>query len=120
MIADEKLGYTKKQLTGAILFTGYCVGNIIGPQTFKASEAPQYNSAYIAMLVGYVIKLVSITVLYVYMYLANKKRDREQAVTGDGGERLETEQDAKVRREGIEKGMLDMTELDNKAFRYVL
>ena len=72
------------------------------------------------MLIGYVVKLVAITVLYVYMYLANKKRDREQEVTGDGGEHLQTERDAKVRREGIEGGMLDMTELDNKAFRYVL
>jgi hypothetical protein len=113
-------GYTKKQLTGAILFTGYCVGNIIGPQTFKASEAPRYHSAYIAMLVGYVVKLGAITVLYVYMYMANKKRDREQQVSGDGGEALATDRDAKVRREGIESGMHDMTELDNKAFRYFL
>lgn len=70
------------------------------------------------MLVGYVVKLLAITVLYVYMYLANVKRDREQEVSGDGGEHLATDQDAKVRTEGIEGGMLDMTELDNKAFRY--
>jgi len=48
MISSNVAGYTKKQLTGAILFTGYCVGNIIGPQTFIASEAPNYHSAYIA------------------------------------------------------------------------
>jgi len=48
MVSSNIAGYTKKQLTGAILFTGYCVGNIIGPQTFKASEAPGYHSAYIA------------------------------------------------------------------------
>lgn len=96
------------------------MGNIIGPQTFKNSEAPRYHSAYIAMLSGYVVKLLAITVLYAYMYLANKKRDREQQVTGDGGENLATDHDAKVRREGIERGMLDMTELDNKAFRYFL
>lgn len=48
MVSSNVAGYTKKQLTGAILFTGYCVGNIIGPQTFKASEAPHYHSAYIA------------------------------------------------------------------------
>ena len=41
-------GYTKKQLTDAALFTEYCVGNIIGPQTFKSSETPRYHSAYIA------------------------------------------------------------------------
>jgi hypothetical protein len=34
-----------------LLFTGYCVGNIIGPQTFKSSEAPRYHSAYIASVI---------------------------------------------------------------------
>ena len=33
MISSNVAGYTKKQLTGAILFTGYCVGNIIGKST---------------------------------------------------------------------------------------
>ena len=96
------------------MFTGYCVGNIIGPQTFKSSEKPGYYSAYIAMLVGYVIKLVAITVLYIYMWSINKKRDREQAVDTSVDEK------ERVRREGIEGGMHDMTELDNKYFRYVL
>lgn len=48
MVSSNIAGYTKKQVTGALLFTGYCVGNIIGPQTFKESEAPGYHSAYIA------------------------------------------------------------------------
>jgi len=48
IVSSNIAGYTKKQLTGAALFTGYCVGNIIGPQTFKTSEAPGYKSAYIA------------------------------------------------------------------------
>ena len=48
VVSSNIAGYTKKQVTGALLFTGYCVGNIIGPQTFKSSEAPSYHSAYIA------------------------------------------------------------------------
>jgi len=39
MISSNVAGYTKKQLTGAVVFTGYCVGNIIGPQTFISTEA---------------------------------------------------------------------------------
>lgn len=112
MVSSNVAGYTKKQLTAAILFTGYCVGNIIGPQTFKSSEKPGYHSAYIAMLVGYIVKLVSIVVLYIYMYAVNKKRDREAAAAGM--ESGEEEKDA------IERGMHDVTELDNKGFRYTL
>lgn len=48
MISSNIAGYTKKQLTGAALFVGYCVGNVIGPQTFIESEAPLYQSAYVA------------------------------------------------------------------------
>lgn len=112
MVSSNIAGYTKKQLTAAILFTGYCVGNIIGPQTFRSSEAPHYHSAYIAMLVGYIIKLVSIIVLYIYMSIVNKRRDREAAASGLAG--VEEE------KEAIERGMHDITELDNKGFRYTL
>lgn len=48
MVSSNIAGYTKKQLTGAFLFVGYCVGNIIGPQTFRDSEKPFYHSAYVA------------------------------------------------------------------------
>ena len=112
MVSSNVAGYTKKQLTAAILFTGYCVGNIIGPQTFRSSEAPHYHSAYVAMLVGYVVKLVAVITLYVYMLLANKKRDREVAASGVAG--------CDEEREAIERGMHDVTELDNKGFRYTL
>jgi hypothetical protein len=66
MVLSNIAGYTKKQIAAAVLFTGYCVGNIIGPQTFIASEAPGYHSAYVAMLVGFVGKLVS-NLVYLYM-----------------------------------------------------
>ncbi|KAJ5195207.1 MFS general substrate transporter [Penicillium cinerascens] len=49
MVSSNVAGYTKKRVTSALLFTGYCIGNIIGPQTLKDSEAPGYHSAYIAM-----------------------------------------------------------------------
>ena len=42
MVSSNVAGYTKKQLTGAVLFTGYCVGNIVGPQTFIAKEARKF------------------------------------------------------------------------------
>ncbi|KAK5119818.1 hypothetical protein LTR85_007144 [Meristemomyces frigidus] len=112
MVSSNVAGYTKKQLTAAILFTGYCVGNIIGPQTFKTSEAPYYHSAYIAMLVGYSVKLLMVVVLYVYMWSANKKRDRAMVAQGT----LSDEEE----KAAIERGMLDTTELDNPGFRYAL
>lgn len=120
MISSNVAGTTKKQLTAAVLFTGYCIGNIIGPQTFlktEERESPRrsvkhlltieaaYQSAYIAMLVGYTVKLLAIIVLYVYMYRVNKIRDASYA----------TDEAA-----AIDAGMHDLTEIDNKGFRYSL
>ena len=54
-----------------------------------------------------------VIVLYSYMWAINKKRDRE----GGQSESPSNELDEK---EAIERGMQDVTELDNKGFRYVL
>lgn len=113
MVSSNVAGYTKKQITGAFLFVGYCTGNIIGPQTFISTEAPFYHSAYVAILVGYCVKTIMVVVLYTYMWMENKRRDREAAA----GSQLTAEQQEK---EAIEAGMHDMTEIDNKGFRYVL
>jgi hypothetical protein len=110
MVSSNVAGTTKKQLTSAILFTGYCVGNIIGPQTFRDREKPGYKSAYVAMLVGYSVKLVAVGALWVYMARENRRRDREVGA----GEGVDEE------REAVERGMLDVTEIDNKGFRYIL
>jgi hypothetical protein len=57
------------------------------------------------MLIGYTVKLLMVFVLYVYMYRENRRRDTAGW----------TDQE-----EAVELGMRDMTELDNKGFRYSL
>ena len=64
------------------------------------------------MLVGYSVKLVMAITLYLYMYTQNKKRDREAAAEGTASD--------EEKLAAIERGMQDMTELDNKGFRYSL
>jgi hypothetical protein len=41
--ASNVAGYTKKTTVNAVFFLGYCVGNIAGPLTFFAQEAPAYQ-----------------------------------------------------------------------------
>jgi hypothetical protein len=64
------------------------------------------------MLVGYTVKLLAVLVLYAYMWSVNKKRDEQSA----SGIHL-TDQEEKA---AVEAGMLDVTEIDNKGFRYML
>ena len=80
------------------------------------SGIAKYRTAYISMLVAYSIKLFMVFVLYVHMWMFNRTRDREAASTiagvGVGGVVDE--------KEAIELGMHDVTEIDNKGFRYIL
>ncbi len=108
IISSNVAGYTKKQVTGALLFIGYSVGNIAGPQFFKKKEAPHYTTAYISLLIGYCIKFVMVAVLYAYMWSENRRRDK-QGLTTD-------EQDQKA----ILLGLKDLTENENLGFRYKL
>lgn len=64
------------------------------------------------MLIGYSVKLIAVLVLFAYMWSVNKKRDQESA----SGVQL-TDEETKA---AIEAGMHDVTELDNKGFRYIL
>lgn len=64
------------------------------------------------MLIGYCVKLFMVLVLYFYMWSVNKRRDRESA----SGIQLSEEEEKKA----IEEGMHDVTEIDNKGFRYIL
>jgi uncharacterized ion transporter superfamily protein YfcC len=63
------------------------------------------------MLVGYSVKLAMVLLLYIYMYRSNVARDAAGS---------EADADREEDREAIENGMLDMTEIDNHGFRYIL
>jgi hypothetical protein len=64
------------------------------------------------MLIGYTIKLIMVLVLFTYMWSVNKKRDRESA----SGIHMTEEEE----KQAIEEGMHDVTEIDNRGFRYIL
>jgi hypothetical protein len=43
LISSNVAGFTKRSLTSAFIFIGYCVGNIAGPQFFYEREEPHYQ-----------------------------------------------------------------------------
>ncbi|CDH16358.1 related to Allantoate permease [Zygosaccharomyces bailii ISA1307] len=106
LVSSNVSGYTKKTTVGAIYLIGYCVGNLIGPQTFKAKDASGYRPAKIVMVAFYVITLVTFPILYLVNRKENKRRD-------------------KMAEEGLiqhEKNseFADLTDRENLEFRYVL
>lgn len=42
LVTSNVSGFSKKSVVSSLLFIAYCVGNIVGPQFFLASEEPSY------------------------------------------------------------------------------
>lgn len=50
-------GHTKKTVVFAILYISYAVGNLIGPQTFRAEQAPAYVGGTVSMIICYCVAI---------------------------------------------------------------
>nr|XP_019012572.1 allantoate permease [Kwoniella pini CBS 10737]OCF51353.1 allantoate permease [Kwoniella pini CBS 10737] len=67
-------GTTKKVAVFGISYLGYAVGNLVGPQSFRANEDPTYPTAYTVMMVGYCACLGLMTLYGILCWRDNKKK----------------------------------------------
>lgn len=79
MTTANTAGHTKKVVTNAVLFLGYCTGNIAGPFFYKTSQAPEYPLGIWSMIVSHLIEVCLILVLRVLLARENKRRDGIQS-----------------------------------------
>lgn len=82
LISSNIAGYTKKTTVAAIYFIGYCTGNIIGPQTFTAADAPRYVRAEIVILVCFGLCLVDLLFINWWCRRENKRKAAIRAQPG--------------------------------------
>ncbi|RYF31013.1 MAG: MFS transporter [Cytophagaceae bacterium] len=98
---------TTPQVTmNAILLISFCLGNIIGPLTFRAEDAPEYIPAKITIIVTCATAVVLTLILRAYYIWENKRRDKVVEETRMG------------HKADIE--FADVTDRKNKEFRYRL
>lgn len=107
LITANTAGSTKRSVVNALFFVSYCAGNIVGPFAFKSSEAPEYTSGIIAMLVSYCAEIVLMLAFAAYMMYLNKKKE-EALDTGLGQDEADR----------IAAGFSDQTDRENPYFRY--
>ncbi|ORY07520.1 membrane transporter [Clohesyomyces aquaticus] len=106
LISSNVAGYTKKTTVAAMYLIGYCAGNIIGPQTFRAKDAPRYVPGEITIICCWGICLGILLFIYLYCVWQNKKK---------ASIRAEPEY---VKLENQE--WLDLTDKENPEFVYTL
>ncbi|KZF23446.1 putative MFS transporter [Xylona heveae TC161] len=104
-IAANCAGQTKRAFASAIISASFSVGNIIGPQTFQAKDAPQYKPAKIALIATQAAAMFLTILLFFYYIWANKSR---ASLTLS-----ETQKDT-----SIQEAWDGKTDKENKSFRY--
>jgi MFS transporter, ACS family, allantoate permease len=97
-------------------FVAWTLGNIIGPQTFRASQAPAYVGGMTAMMVCYVAAMALILTYLCVCRIENRNRDREAgSQTQAHASGTSDESGAPV----VEQNdWLDLTDKENRNFRY--
>lgn len=105
-ITSDAAGHTKKVTVTAAFLVSYCIGNIIGPQTFRASDAPEYQPARVTMVACMVVATADLFLLLIVNLRENSRRDRLQS----------EDPSYSVAPENVE--FLDLTDFENKNFRY--
>lgn len=98
-------GHTKKSTVFAILYIGYAVGNLIGPQTFRANQAPEYVGGTISMIVCYCVCIGLISLYWLYAVWENKKR-------------ASAHESVNFENEDTMEGFLDATDFEQRTFKY--
>lgn len=85
---------------------GYATGNLLGPQTFRAEQAPAYTGGVIAMLSCFCTAILIALMYFVVCVFENRRRDR---LFGK----------PEVIRDGSGEGFGDRTDREQKeSFRY--
>lgn len=103
--ASNVAGHTKRVVCMALISGAFSVGNIIGPQTFQARDAPQFIPAKIAVLVTQAAGAAVSCALFAYYRFANARKDSREKTMAEIS---------------VEKSQWDnLTDKENAKFRYV-
>jgi sugar phosphate permease len=94
-------GHTKKITMNAILLMSFCLGNILGPLTFRTQDEPDYIPAKIALVATISVAIVFVLLLRGYYGWENRRRDRRH----EGEMHVQNSE------------FLDLTDRENREFR---
>ncbi|KAI6087205.1 allantoate permease [Hypoxylon rubiginosum] len=100
--AANYAGHTKKVTMNAVVLMSFCLGNIIGPLTFREADKPQYLPAKAVIVGSTAAAILATCVLMAYYVWENKRRDHLHLGVGH--------------KENSE--FFDLTDRENKEFRY--
>ncbi|KAJ7613116.1 MFS general substrate transporter [Roridomyces roridus] len=114
-ISSVTAGHTKRVTTNAIMLGAYCIGNSAGPFMWKVQYKPRNRIPWIVIAVCYASCMVLVLLIRALLVAENKRRDAEPPVDDDEDVFVEIE----GKRVKVDKEFLDLTDRQNRDFRYV-
>ncbi|KAI0479661.1 major facilitator superfamily transporter allantoate [Xylaria cf. heliscus] len=106
LISSNIAGWTKKTTAAAMYLVAYCVGNIIGPQVFRPSDAPSYHTAVTVVVVAFIVAYL--IMIFTYFWCRRQNIAKASIRTAPGYSKIEGQE------------FMDLTDRENPEFIYAL
>ncbi|KIJ61693.1 hypothetical protein HYDPIDRAFT_31026 [Hydnomerulius pinastri MD-312] len=119
-LGNVTAGHTKKVVTNAIMLSAYCVGNAAGPFLWKAQYKPRNHVPWAVIAACYVVCPLILLTIRVLLARENSKRDSEPVDDTDEYFIERVTEDGKRIEVKVDKEFMDLTDRQNRDFRYVL
>ncbi|KAJ3478665.1 hypothetical protein NLI96_g9602 [Meripilus lineatus] len=120
-LSNVTAGHTKRITVNAILLIAYCIGNSAGPFLWQAKYRPRNHVPWEVIGACYVACPIILYIIRVLLKAENKRRDAEPPDHQYDDVYIEvTTSDGKRVQKKVDKEFLDLTDIQNRDFRYVL
>lgn len=119
-LSSVTAGHTKRVTVNAILLSAYCIGNSAGPFMWQAQYKPRNHVPWIIIGICYAVCMVLMLTIRWYLSRENKRRDAEPADHSYDNIYMERTVDGVTEKVKVDKEFLDLTDIQNRDFRYVL
>ncbi|TFK30169.1 membrane transporter [Coprinopsis marcescibilis] len=114
-------GHTKRTTANAIILIGYAIGNAAGPFMWKMMYQPRNRVPWMVISTSIVTSSVLILALRFMLSRENDVRDKETRDETYDNVCVEKEtKDGGKAEQQIDKAFLDLTDIQNRDFRYIL
>ncbi|KAI0748380.1 MFS general substrate transporter [Daedaleopsis nitida] len=120
-VGSTTAGHTKRLTTNAVVMIGYAVGNSAGPQYWLKKYQPRNHVPWTILTVCWAVSALILLALRVYLARENAAREHEGPdAQYEDVYITEKKQDGTVVDKKVDKAFLDLTDIQNRDFRYVL
>ncbi|KAI0000635.1 MFS general substrate transporter [Russula compacta] len=120
-VSQTTAGHTKRVTTNAIMLSAYCIGNAAGPFMWQAKYKPRNHVPWIITGICYASCIALLFSIRVLLARENKRRDAEPPDdTYDDIHVVKVDEDGIRTEVEVSKEFLDLTDRQNRDFRYVL